>query len=403
MLAHLFKILAHFNEVSGLQAHFLQDGSVRFNLTVIKKQKEMVNLVMKQEDLTYEALVPLLKKENPVSLCVTGKGVLVRKISGTSNDESELLKSIFPNAREDEFVVDRIEGINNTFLSVIRKEPVNELVEKFKKDGIYVTHIHPGPGACANLIPLLNDKNKIQTGIYSVEVVSGKVSDITLSSAPGEDILIGEELIPAQNLLSFAVGFQTLIGADREENDNVSLIREEWSDKTVFKKMSVGILTLIGAIVFINLGCFFYLSGQNQQLSASSSLIIDEVNFLESIEQEVKEKEAFLGQAGWLSFSRASFFSDRLAATVPEEVTLTELAIHPVDEQASKNEKKLVVKNGEIIIKGSCKNPVVLNPWIKKLKELEWVKDVASQNYSYDHKKRAGTFSIRLEVKDEVQ
>ena len=61
---------------------------------------------------------------------------------------------------------------------------------------------------------------------------------------------------------------------------------------------------------------------------------------LEILEKNTKEKNKFLQQTGWLSVSKQSYFTDRIASTIPANISLTKLSVFPLDDKNSKKEKK---------------------------------------------------------------
>jgi hypothetical protein len=123
-------------------------------------------------------------------------------------------------------------------------------------------------------------------------------------------------------------------------------------------------------------------------------------NEMEKLSKEVKEKEAFLSGAGWLQSSSACYYADRIAATVPPSVKLTELSINPLDEKKSKEEKKQLFSTGSILIKGDCSRPTELNEWLDQIKLIDKINKARLVNYFYDNKENKGSFSIEIETEN---
>jgi Tfp pilus assembly protein PilN len=158
------------------------------------------------------------------------------------------------------------------------------------------------------------------------------------------------------------------------------------------------LLIFFASLIFINLGLFFYLSGENSDLGAKNSTVLADIKRIEDLEKELKLKEKFLREAGWIKSSQTSLYADQVAKTVPNTVLLKELSVHPTNQTASRKDKRMVFETGIILISGTCKDPVVLNPWLVELKKLNWVKTAVSKKYQYDHKKRIGYFELELSV-----
>ena len=114
------------------------------------------------------------------------------------------------------------------------------------------------------------------------------------------------------------------------------------------------------------------------------------------MKKEVGEKEKFFQNEGWMQSSQTSFYADRIAATVPESVLLSSLSVNPVDDKNSREKRKKLFHEGLIVLTGTCKRPIDLNGWIKRLKDFHWAKKVDVENYTYDSGDRMGKFRVEM-------
>lgn len=100
--------------------------------------------------------------------------------------------------------------------------------------------------------------------------------------------------------------------------------------------------------------------------------------------------------AGWDRKTPVWFFADRLAASMVDDIQLTDMYVHPIDEQKAKDEKKMIFNYTTISVAGVCENPVILNEWLLKLKQVTWIKSINKQAYHFNDKEKTGAFSFEI-------
>jgi hypothetical protein len=103
-------------------------------LSINKKKLQKDNLTA----LTLTTIADLVGSVDtsiPLSICLTGKGIVTRKVQTSSEDtDQNILSRIFPNAILSDFVIQRYDIDNTTaFISIIRKEILNALLQRSKE------------------------------------------------------------------------------------------------------------------------------------------------------------------------------------------------------------------------------------------------------------------------------
>jgi hypothetical protein len=120
------------------------------------------------------------------------------------------------------------------------------------------------------------------------------------------------------------------------------------------------------------------------------------VKELTQLKENVKKNKVFVETAGWDRKTPVWFFADRLGASLTDGIYLTDLYVHPIDERKAKDEKKMFFQNSAIAVKGICKNPMLLNAWLDRVKQLNWVKQINKQAYHYNDREKTGVFSFEI-------
>jgi hypothetical protein len=274
-----------------------------------------------------------------------------------------------------------------------------------KLAGFYVINVNLGPFAVVGLLPLLDlQEGNLNFSTYSLIIDNSKLSDYKSGNEVSQrDFKIGDEKISSLQLIAFASAFSILFpNEDFTGLNNDTIIHEqvEFKNRKIFKVAGFSLLVFFFVLLLINYMFFSHYKEENEKLSMESSIysgMIDEVTKLETV---VAEKEYFLKGAGWLAIPKTSYYADRIAEDVPNSIKLTELKINPLNEKISKK-GNLVFRSDTIFISGTCISPTVLNPWMEKVKSMDWVESVSNIGYNHDAKNKVGNFKVELIIRNE--
>lgn len=402
MLKILKQKFSGFKAVAGLEVVFQADGTCLYNVVVLKKQKNiLIKDVHKAGIVSLDELSRLIPKDVPVALSFSGRGLLIKK-APKENFSVNPISSILPNVNPEDFLISEIHGSDSFIYALIRKDTAlsafNLLVEK----GFSIIYAAPSTD-CINSIEPYTEEKIVYTGTIKILKNDNGVVDVS-NSAELQDTLIsiaGEKISPSL-YLAFGTAFKLFITASADCSFLPAFNNyDDWKEKQLFMVLSKASAVVIGMLVISNLFLFLFYNSRNSMLASQNGALLKEVRDLEYLKKELVEKENFFNEAGWMDFSKTSLYSDAIAGSVPSSMLLSELIINPLDEEKSRKEKRLIFNMNLIRIKGECKDPVELNPWLNQIKTFYWVKEATSKKYSYDYKKGAGIFEIELQINDE--
>lgn len=401
MLDHLKDKIFQLKRVAGVELHVPAEGPAVYQLVVLQRKQSFINTLVKKSNITsLTELKHLLPDGTPVALLLSGKGILLKKADKGLEREA-LLNLVLPNARAEDFYISVLEGLSQ-FVFLARRDRVEEYLKGFDEESIPVIAVHTGAGPVDFVLPYFDKAiDSLSGSQYKLELKNKEVQNVEislpeLSENVEKDIFIGGESIPEKALGAFSSAFQLIAGQYKSTSEELQSRLEFWKEKSIFQLAGKVGLGFFAGILFLNLVLFFYFSSENSELNTRNSHILGDIKRVELLQAELKEKENFLKSEGWINPSRTSFYADRIASTVPKSVLLTCLEINPNNISDGRKEKRMVFDSGRILIKGTCKDPVVLNPWLIELKEQEWVGRVNSRNYQFDHKKKTGIFEIEV-------
>ena len=381
--------------VAGIHLHWVSAQQCSYTLCVLEKRKQIISVVTKKSDISnLENLVGYLAPEVPIHLTIEGKGVLVRKVADHTEN---YLQQIIPNARSEDFHTIQHP---HQFVSIVRRDAIDQAVAALSGHGLFVLSVSMSYFTLNTLIPFLtNEITSLNLHGQQLTITAGQISGI--NSLVGDDepevrYAIGDEQVHTRYLIAYASALTHFVP------NSSSLLQEagqqEFRHRQVFTKALPVLLVFFLVLLLVNTVVYVNAYQNNQELTqqASSSAVV--LTRLTTLQQEVTDKERFLNTLGWERPDSKVSLADRLAATVPAQIVLSDLQISPLDEARLKKEKKQVFNSQIIRVSGQSEDILVLNEWLSELEAQDWVHRLEHQQYINNQEEKLGTFSFTLRL-----
>jgi hypothetical protein len=390
--------LIRINSIAGVEAVLEDNGQLTYNVCLVELNNEVAQL--KESFAGVKSLEELSKiiKGNPVSLTVTGKGVLYKKAFMSSAQKEDLdLHMVLPNVNPSEFIFSAVPMGQDYHFFIIRKLIVQQLLKVFSDNNIYTISLFVGLGVLKSIHSYIAERNFSMAGyMVSLEPTMKFVMD-SEGNCANTEVKIGDETIPPNLLTAFSSSLGGLIepGLSHLFENN----RIEFNQKRIYHFLLWTMSSIIAICVFLNMLIFVITNNKYDNLSSQNTKLLNDLSKFQNLKKEYNEKEGYLRRAGWLSNSQNSFYIDQLSLTRPEEIILESLIIAPLNEEMTRKLKKIQFNQGVIRVVGKCVNPILLNPWIQNIRDMGWVKEVNSSKYYFDHKNKTGVFELEIYTK----
>ena len=376
----------------GIHVHWLNAQQPVYALCVLEQRKQVLSIIDKKTGITtLEELSTHLLPGVPIYLSIEGKGVLVRKIAA---ENSNFLQEIIPDARTEDFYASRHP---HQFVSVVRREVVDQTVAGLAQQGFFVLEAYTGLFALNNLLPFFSEEvSSIRIAGQELMITGQQVSSVVsfgeeVSEAPR--YVVGEETIATRHLIAYATALSHFVpqSTGLPQTD----LQREFRHRQLFTKALPATLGFFLLVLLINTFVYTKAFQRHEDLTtqtADHGVVLGRLN---TLQQEVDTKEKFLATLGWQGTEGKAATTDRLSATVPDEVVLTEVTVNP-QHKAEKN--KQVFEDGAVRVVGHCSDMVVLNRWLVQLEAQSWVHQLTEQQYTADTDRRMGSFSFILKL-----
>ena len=385
-------------KVLGIDYFINSDGQIDLNCVLLSQKKGKILIEKLFDEITsIDQLNDDDLKSLPVILSVDGKGVLFRISEQVKNQK--LIHHILPNAKEEDFYLQSVPANDNKIvISAIRKEVLNAILDKLKQIGMQVYNLYVGPLAVNNLQGIINE-SLYCTQKYEISQEAGLIESIIKLAEPKLNyVQIGDDEVTSESILAYstALGFY-LSDSDSELIETVEESKKEYLYKRGFVKAGWFSLAFFFTLLMINFFFFNTYNSKLNQLTFSYNQNKELLKKLESLKDEYLIKEQYFVNTGFLDASRLSYYADRIAYSMPKNITLSGMEINPLNTKI-KEEKILGFSMNKIRISGSVSQSIILNNWLKKLKKLEWIENVDILEYNQELASVPAIFELEIDI-----
>ena len=365
--------------------------------------KEGVEVSRRFIDITLEELAKKNTKNIPVYFSIGGKGVIHKKVKAEDTvKDQDLLNQVLPNASMKDFYLQqsKIEGFES-WVSIIRKDVLDGLIEKVEKLNLFGVEMYLGPFAIEKTIQLI-DKISLSTTSHELIIENNNIIQLDSlgSVSNGEEYNIEGEIINSHELIAFGTVFNHFVSSTKIipiSSAKVEETKEEYLYKNKSLIVGFGIVAFFFVLVMTNMviaGSYEKTHNKLQyQVNSKREYVVE----LTKLEEELKTKEQFIQSSGVARASRISYYTDQIGLSIPASIQLNQLFINPLTKKINKAED-INFNYNSIKITGTVSRSIELNNWIKTLKEYEWVSEINIISFIQDNIKTVGEFEIEVKM-----
>jgi Tfp pilus assembly protein PilN len=391
------------DSIYGLEIYVSKDLQNEYKLLKITKKKgSLISSDLSIYNSIDELLVDIPKNAS-IALVYNGKGIIHRPVSGKDESINDTVKQIFPDIKYDDFLYQQTKTTSSQIISLIRKEQIEELIRAFGKNKNHIVSLTIGPFITATFLQVLNKfpfdisydyyhlKTNTEGDLIHYELLSDKVT---------EEVSFGDETVKSDFINAYSAACIYLLSTTNEflypRVEDIIIDNQVSQFKKSIRTRRGGLVFLgsILLILLVNFSFFSNLRKENNFIKDQLAVSQFKLKRLDSLEAFINQKKNFLGKAGWIEKKILSQKYDVIAQTIPDEIKLTELTIHPIDIVGSRNAKETIFLNNKIIIKGLTKKITSLNDWLKILDQNTSIESIHMEEYHFDTQSQQGEFKL---------
>jgi hypothetical protein len=389
----LAKILKYGTKYSALE-HAEQHS---YNYLQLTKKKEELVVSVRKNTTSFKELLTQTKGLKHAFLIVNDEQVLSKKVEGNEKDSLSVVRTAFPNITLSDFYYQVYSTAINSFISIARKEYVNEIIENYQKEGVTIIDFSLGNLVIQNLNGVLN-QSEIYSSNAKLSFENNELQEIIKLPVESNEYVVNDITISNDEvlLLSGIIGYYTNTTSSLD-TDNLQKIYKQKRFFDIGLKFSLGFLFVI---LFINF--LMFSTYRNDISNLNSSLQLNETfkKQLSSLQNNRDKKKELVKSMSSNATSNLSEYIDEIASSVPNTALLTELRYQPI-QGTVKNDKQILFDKKTIVIIGVSKNNSASSDWITVLEKKSWIEKVIIIQYGNGKKKKSETsFEFLIKIKD---
>lgn len=351
----------------GVQVDYKDSKSVIYFSHLVRKNNNVD--VFKNEVYNSIDEIDSSYKNYPSTLLITGDELVEKKVLTASLDE--MLVHIIPIERKDDFFYKAYElDAQYSYMCVVRKSRLDDIVKTLTERGIFIKDIHLGIHFKNNFLKL-NDK--------SSELLSDVDKDFQLTFILG--------------LLAYSNSIST-------KDDRYLKVFESYSYYGKFRNTFIILICGLLIILIINFLVYSKIRNSYSLNVQNLSKLKSELVLLDSLKYKTKLYRDIIVSNSLNVNTRYAFIFDRLIYAMPKGIILNSIHINSPIRRIREEESINYYKNS-LRLSGNCVSPLILNKWIDNLKIFSWIEKIDSQDYYRVN--NIGSFSLIIKLKQDEE
>lgn len=408
MLRELQHKLFRPGRAAGVEITFISESALLVNCVIAENIKGKAVISKRFNDIrSFSDLAGKIPASIPVSLVINGKGLIHKKVQGISPD---LLQSILPGVNPLDFLSQSLRLNDGFDLAIIRKNVPENIISQLTELNVKVVALSLGFCDIQYLTSQINHTGEFQTNQYCLAYENQLIENYRLirpeerEAVIKPELSIGEEYIKSKDILAFAAAVKLLVYSQPGQlNPGLEVLEKNRSSLLTHKKFQiygVGFLVGILLLLVINFLIYSHYYSLNEELVSKYSVSLNQAEKIKQLKESIDSKVEFLGSAGWLNDKKIiSYTADRIAATIPDSVTLLSLTIYPSASKSTFDSKQWIFQRDTVIISGNCNDPSLLDQWTAELRKVDNVRQAAISSYAFNNKTGSGLFTAQVYLK----
>ncbi|GAB4160297.1 MAG: general secretion pathway protein [Winogradskyella sp.] len=396
MFDRLLTYLKFGNRYCGVE-HTVKNGQDCINVTVLKQSKKELLI----EECFEDDSVSKLPKHKPIYLVVNNSKVLTKTIESNQKDPLKLVYKAFPNINLDEFYYEVLSQIDTHFITLCRKDDVENIINKYTNLKIPVLNFSLGNSLVGHLAGFV-DQDYVFSSNARVDIQDGNVIKIEKSDTTLETYHINGLEVSSEYLLSFSGALRMALGNNESSTnygDRSEILIDDFKQKRFFNLfLKAGGLFILG-LLLINFFFFNHYFNKVNDLRQLSEINQSTKNQILKLDEIVSKKQKMVDDLLKSNVSRSSYYADRIISGLPNSILLTEFNYQPLLKRI-KSGKAIELKKNSVEVSGESNDSEAFSDWISVLERKDWISHVDILVYGSASSK-VSNFKIEIVLGDE--
>jgi|GEM_PF-3325874 len=404
MFLNKHKILSTINSKQAFIELINYGNNWKINYIITRLKKGNLYIETKQNNInSFDELRKKLPSNLPTHFIINGDGVLFRIVNNTEQLEAnELISDTFNTLDLSDVYFENNNDGNINYLSIIRKEKLNNILNKLRETGFKPASIQAG----YSNIHLLGKYLDSNISSVIIEGMSFNFQEGNLQScnktkeAKNTSYNIDIENIESEYLNVFClamVGYTT--NSFASYCVDLAILNQKLFEEMYYSKLATqGWKTAVGilfSLLLMNFILFDYLNKQNNELSQQIYQIEKGRETIIQQEKQSIDDTRILLEYGFLNNNNYSQYIDELSNSLISGMHFIELEINP--QVVQKTSKSLTIKAGYIIVEGINEGAKGIELFEQNVKNKSWIKSTNLRKVSRKNNSSNVYFSLVID------
>ena len=398
MIAQFITYIEFGSRFCGIE-HTTANGHQKLYVTLLKKTKKEVDIESSLESESIEDIINKLPKKQHAILIINNEKVLTKKIESDQTEDLKLVYKAFPNISMDNFYYEIVKQDTVHFVSICRKDDVEELITQYKAQGISIINVSLGSIIAFGICGYISSKTVFTSNAKLLKEDKTIISIENTIDVEQHTYNINGVYVNNYLLLSFSGALTTLLN-NIQSNTNFEaqeqLLLSDYKQKRFFSQfLKLGLIFMFG-LLLINFFIFNHYFNKVNNLQQTSQINQTTKLTVLKLNERVNKTQKMVDDMLKSSASKSSFYTNAIMQSLPSSILLSELNYQPLQKRI-KAEQPIKVFSNILLVSGSSSNSVDFSKWIAKLETNNWVSTTEIVSYE-DVSKGVSNFSIKLSI-----
>lgn len=392
--SELYSKVINGNKAAGVHCFINTDGSVVYDVVIVKAQSNNKHIVIKNKQLFSVEEVVKATQKLPILVSLDGKGILHKKTR--IFEESDYIGQVFPGISINQFCIQEYRsGFGEIFLSVCRSDQLELILSDFQKSGVFIVNVLLGPFSLESI----EIENGFYSGRNSITFTEGRVTGIERSNEEPQSLTFSQSVLMGDSVIAYsnAVSYFNAISNIKISGIEINSLKKNYIFEKSFRLGTAVSLLLIFVILAINFYYFNFFKKQQEELDFKLKYSSELSRKLENLGAEYQLKEQLIKKSGILDKTRVSFYLDQLLQIMPNNIKLRSINYQPIGHKVKENEE-IGYETKIITILGVAESGVAVNNWLRSITSLSWVIANSLEKYSQEEFNVPGEFEIIITI-----
>lgn len=401
MFEHLKTYLLYNNRFCGV-GHSLEANDNSIYATVLKKSKTTLDIEQSLKVASVDELAEKLRKNQAIFLVINDHNVLTKQVQGPISNTDKMVYNAFPNINLNHFYYEIISQNNTNFISICRKEHLDNLIKDYRAKGISIIDVSLGNLVVSGISRFV-EQQTVFTSNAKISFEDRNVSNIeNHQNEETYTYYINGLEVESNYVLSLSAALvlalqhiQPITNFDTVKTDLKQNFRQS---RYVAQFSKIGLALILG-ILLVNFFVFNHYYNEVSTLQQTSQVNQAAKQTLLKLDGEVNKSQKMVEDMLKSSISKSSFYVNTIVQSLPKSVLLSELDYQPLAKNIKKD-KAVELKPNTIIISGESNDSEAFSKWLVELETMDWISSVEILNYE-DATLKVSNFSLKINMNDD--